>query len=71
MGVDGLAPQAFIVDGEIYYPSGAVAERAIESFRYDSGTCINVGTGFAGANAEMKRTPVSSLGLSGAFHLAR
>jgi hypothetical protein len=67
----GLAQPAFVIDNGIHYPSGAVAERPVASLKYDSGACINVGTGFTDTNAEWKWAPQSSLGLSGAFHLAR
>ena len=67
----GLAQPAFVIDNGIHYPSGAVAERPVASLKYDSGACINVGTGFTDTNAEWKWAPQSSLGLSGAFRLAR
>jgi hypothetical protein len=71
MSVDSLAPKAFLVGSDIYYPSGAAAVRPVGSLGYDSGACINLDAGFTSQNAERKEAPLSSLGLSGAFHLAK
>jgi hypothetical protein len=64
----GLAQPALVVDGTLFYPSGAVAERPVGSLKYDWGACSNMPPGYTGQNAEVKSAPLSSLG---AFHLAK
>jgi hypothetical protein len=70
MSVDGLAPMGYVIGDEIHHPSGAAAVRPVGSLWYDSGYCLKLDAGFMHQNAETKITPLSSLGLSGAFHLA-
>ena len=68
---NALAQPAFVVDSAVYYPSGAVAIRDIASIRMDAGGCIDLPAGFTEQNAELKSAPVSSLELTGGFHLSR
>jgi hypothetical protein len=68
---DGLTQEALVIDGDIYYPSGVVAKRAVASYRYDTLDCVDVGSGFEALNAEMKSVPLSSLDVKGPFHLAK
>ena len=68
---NGLVQLALVVDDSIHYPSGPVAMRDVGSLRVDAGACMNFPPGFTQQNAEAKSAPVASLGLSGAFHLAR
>ncbi len=69
---DALAPLAQLIDGVIHYPVGEVATRDLSSIQMGSGSCMNVtGYGFQSQDAEERTVPLASLGLTGAFHLAR
>jgi hypothetical protein len=65
----GLVQQANVVDDTILYPAGAATMRTINSLKVPGGGCMT----FAGsiAAADMISLPVSSLGLTGPFHLAK
>jgi hypothetical protein len=65
-----LVQDAKVVDGEIRYPAGPVTSRALGSFRDDNGECSAL-VGTRMDSAEMKSVPLSSLGLTAPFRVAR
>jgi len=64
-----LVQDAKVIDGEIRYPAGPVTSRALGSFMDNNGECSALGTLMD--SAEMKAVPLSSLGLTAPFHVAR
>ena len=70
-GVESRVVQdAMVIDGDIRFPAGPVTSRALQSFRDDNGECSPLG-GTWMDSAEMKSVPLSSLGLTAPFHVAR
>jgi hypothetical protein len=70
LAASSLVQDAKVVDGEIRYPVGPVMPRPLASFRDDSGDCFAL-AGTRLDSAEMKSVPLSTLGLTAPFHLAR
>ena len=67
-----LIQSGYVVDGFFRYAAGAVATRNVASYGPGPGNCSNlVGWTFPMDGAEATSIPVSSLGVDGAFHLAR
>ena len=67
----GLTQKALVIGDGIWFPSGTVAERPVGSMAADSGGCFDLPPGFTQRSGEAKWVPLSSLGLSGQFHLSR
>jgi Collagen triple helix repeat (20 copies) len=68
---DTLVQNGLVIDGAIRYPSGPVQARSIWSYRVAGSACVDLDVAGTETGAAMKSAPVSSLELSGAFHLAR
>jgi len=66
---DGLTQDAIVADDGIFYPSGPVATLTIKSIRIDAGRCIP--TDGTQPSAVMKWAPLSSLGFTAPFHVAK
>jgi hypothetical protein len=66
----GLVQDAVVVDdGTIRYPAGPVAAHEVNSLQLPGGGCLAMpGTQTA---AEVKSSPLSTLGLTAPFHLAK